>query len=302
MVVALELRAGRVLLDALATSSWAAPSCSDVEARAGVIAICAAHGDRRAAAMQPESLLEASSSAARALAWRAVRHLASSAGGLGFQLDAARYAQGRADADATVQRAALEAAVRAHSPGLLRELRRSAAAPDVTRVEAHLLFSVLASSEDVPRVLELGRASGLGWERYRVWVACGRAPAVEALLAVMRGPDRVEAALAGEAFRRITGVNVALAERVPLVPSGTEPDAFTDLVHVCDPGRAERAWAALRDRMGAARWAHGVDVETTPPEALTRAVDLEARWAAELRAAFAARDGGPRSRYERLDG
>ena len=46
MVAALELRAGRVLLDALATSSWAAPSCPDVEARAGVIAICAAHGDR----------------------------------------------------------------------------------------------------------------------------------------------------------------------------------------------------------------------------------------------------------------
>jgi hypothetical protein len=183
-----------------------------------------------------------------------------------------------------VKRAALEAAVATEQPWVRAELERVAATPDVARMVEHLLFAILAGDAALPQVLALGAAPVLGYQRHRVLSACGRAPAVEALLAVMRAGDPVDAALAGAAFYRITGVSVAGAERVPIVPPGREPDDFSELVHVCDVARAERAWAGLRGAMGGSRWAYGVDTDATPQESLPDRLDLESRWAAALRA------------------
>jgi hypothetical protein len=278
MIRALELRAGKGTLDAL---DAIATLSTDAESTAGALAVLAAHGDRRAAAAQLELLLTGGAAAARMLAWRSVRRL-----GQDYPLASSHYEQGSADADATVQRAALEASVAARQPFLLAELRRAAAAPAIGSLERHLFFAVLAGAADAPSVLALASAKVLGWERYRILCAYGRAPAVEVLIESMRAGNPLEGALAAAAFRRITGVDVAGQERVPLVRDAAEPDPFADLSQVCDVARAERAWRELREPMGGSRWAHGVDTDATPPEALPGAVDLESRWAAELRATF----------------
>jgi hypothetical protein len=284
---ALELRAGRNVLDLLAKAS------SEAELEAGAVAVLAAHDPPRAEALQPGRLLVDPSPVGRALAWRAVRRL-----GRAMRLEPSHYERGIGDVDITARRAALEAAVATRQSFLLEHLRRVAAAPDVARLEDHLLFAVLAGPADVSPVLALAAAPALGWERYRVLSLCGRAPAIEALVAVMRAGDPVESALAGAAFYRITGVDVAGDERVPLVPAGTEPDDFTDVAHVCDLARAERAWHGLRTKMGGARWAYGVDTDATAPAALPDVVDLESRWAAELRATFSVTDRRLRFAHE----
>jgi hypothetical protein len=272
---ALDLRAGPLLRDALARVT------GDADLSAGAMAALAGHDDPRAGAMKPERTLVDPSPVARALGWKAVRRL-----GEASRIDSGYYQRGFVDDDAAVRRAALEAAVATRLGALMGHLRQAAATPDPARFEEQLLFAILAGASELQVVRALGASAALGWERYRILVACGRAPAVEDLLAVMRGKDQVEAALAGSAFYRITGVSVALARRMPLVPAGTEPDDFSDEIAGCDVARAEKAWSKLKGKMAGARWTYGVDAEATPPESLPDAVDLEASWAADLRAAF----------------
>jgi hypothetical protein len=175
-----------------------------------------------------------------------------------------------------------------------------AATPDRASLEAHLLFAALAGPDDLAHVRALGSSPVLGWERYRVLALYGRAPAVEDLLEVMRTGDPVEGALAGVAFQRITGVEVSGEVRIPLVAAGEEPDDFSDEIRVCDVSRADQAWRSLRDRMGEARWAAGVDAELTPPGSLAELVDLEMAWAAELRATFSQPKRPLRFEHERF--
>jgi hypothetical protein len=242
MIQALELRAGKGTLDAIASSS------GDAASSAAAVAVLAAHGDRRAATAHPERLLTGGAAVARMLAWRAVRRI-----GQDYPLASSHFEQGSADPDAAVQRAALEASVVTRQPFLLDELRRAAAVPAIGSLERHLFFAILASAVDAPSVLELASSPALGFERYRILCAYGRAPAVEVLLESMRVGNPVEGALAAAAFQRITGVDVAGQERVPLVRDAAEPDPFADLIPVCDVARAKRAWQELREPMGSSR-------------------------------------------------
>jgi len=283
---ALQHRAGPALLAGLAEL----PAEEDL--RAGVLAVCAVHAPERALALGSESLLGAASPIARALAWHAAARLGAR------RLPASAYTRGFEDEVPAVRRAALEAAARARHAPLLEHLRRVADKPDPLRLEEHLLLAVLADASDAPRLEALIGAPALGWERYRLLALWGRAPAVATLLDVIRGSDVVESALAGAAFYRITGVSTAGVQRVPLVPAGTEPDDFSDLVHVCDGERAERAWSELRPRMGDARWACGADTDASTPEALPVEADLESRWATELRARFASSAWPGRPAYD----
>ena len=287
MWAALQHRAGPALLAGLATLPVA-----EEELRAGVLAVCAVHDPERALALRPEVLLGAASPIARALAWHAAARLGA------LRLPPPAYARVFEDEVPAVRRAALEAAAHARHAPLLELLRRVAGNPDRQRLEEHLLLAVLADASDAPRLEALSGAPALGWDRYRLLALWGRAQAVPALLEVMRGSDVVESALAGAAFYRITGVSTASAQRVPLVPAGAEPDDFSDLIHVCDAERAERAWSELRARMGDARWAGGTDTDASTPEALPAVVDLESRWAAELRARFASAPWTGRSTYD----
>ncbi|HTV19231.1 MAG TPA: hypothetical protein VMG12_11185 [Polyangiaceae bacterium] len=277
---ALEQRAGRALLAELAKVSAQQEEAQQEELRAGALSVCAARDPGRARSLGLEPLLAASSPIARALAWRAVGRLGASG------LPASTYALAFADDEPAVRRAALEAAARTRHGPLLEHLRRAASSADLSRIEDHVLLALLADATDARRLESLVRTPPLGWERYRLLALWGRAPAVTILLEVMQSSDAVESALAGAAFFRITGVSAAGDQRVPLVPAGTPPDDFTDLIHVCDGERAERAWNELRPRMADARWAYGVDTDAVLPEDLPLGVDLESRWAAELRARF----------------
>jgi len=287
VAAALELRAGPVLLDAL-VGLLSHPTLASL-----ALDVLTAHADPRATT-KVEPLLREGSAASRILAWRVVRRLerASVASDV--------FRQAVTDPEGDVRRAVYEAIVITHRRSLRDFLRQVAATPDVASLEAHLVFAALAGQDDLDTVRTLAASPALGWERYRILTLCGRAAAVEDLLGVMRGGEAVEGALAGVAFRRITGVDVSGEERIPLVAAGEEPDDFSDEIRVCDVSRADQVWSSLRSQMGDSRWAAGVDAEAMAPAALAELADLEAAWAAELRATFAQPKRPLRFEHERF--
>jgi hypothetical protein len=268
IATALTLRASPGLRRALA-----ALPAADPELAAATAAVLAAHGEG-----SPQPLLEAPSPAARALAWRAVRRL-------GATVDAALHRRALADPDPSVRREAIGAAGQSGWKAVLAELRARAAQPDPTRLEDHLLFAAFSEPADLPLVLALGEAEALGWDRYQVLAACGRAAAVEALVRAIKQRDPVEGALAAVAFARITGLDVSRPERTPLLPAGAPPDELADEIRLPDAAAAEKAWAAVRGRLGASRWAYGVDVDAIALGAWPDTFDLETRWRLQLHAA-----------------
>ena len=223
----------------------------------------------------------------RRLFWRAEARVAADAAphqrGGPSQSD---YLRALADPDREVRRSALEAAARTSQPWLLERLRRTATVPAARTIDEHILLAALGGPTDTSLLLAIGRTQEIGWYRLRVLGACGRAPAVEELLRVMREGPAVEAALAGLAFFRITGVDVQRPARIPLIPPDAEPDELDEEIKSCDVERAEHAWQEVKGRMGQARWVRGIDAESLSGDQLPLTLDLETRWNLQLRSAF----------------
>jgi hypothetical protein len=284
---ALELRAAPRLRAALTA---AGPSARPAVA-AAIWAVAAAHGERAA----PEGRarwIEDPDAEVRRLAWRAEARFAGGAGagaarGPAVALPRDAYLAAFADPDPGVRRAALEAAARGGQPWLLDELRRATASPSPDAVEQHLMLAILGGPADLAPILSVGRSPALGWSRFTILAACGRAQAVAELLRVMRQGPPVEAALAAAAFFRVTGLDVRLPERIPLVPEGTEAGELDEEIKTCDAALAEEVWRKIEPRMGGSRWAGGADADALAPGDAPLTLDLEARRALHLRAAFA---------------
>jgi len=218
----------------------------------------------------------------RRLAWQ-VEARASRALGR-FRAAPSDYRHALADADSATRDEALVAAARTGQTWLLSHL--ASARPVAEQREALRLLALLGGVEHAPLIIAAAREPALGLARFGLLAACGRACAVEVLLEFMHDGAEVEAALAGRAFTRITGVDVARPERIPLVARGQEPDDFSEDIPRCDAALAEKAWAALRPQLGDRRWAGGGAVEPASAASLPMALDLELRWGVQLRAAF----------------
>ncbi len=278
---ALELRAGPGLCRLLSLG----PVRSARPAAIGCAVLVARGGPLPPRCHWP--LLTATDPTARALAWRVEGRLGPARPRDPDRVTTRDYQTAFADTDEEVRRSALEAAARTRLPWLLDHLRAAARTPSPTALSEHLLFAALSEPADTSAAAALGAAPVLAWDRFRVLALLGRRAAGEELLRTMKEGPAVEAALAGAAFFRITGVDVERPERVPLTAPGTEPDELADEIKACDFGKAEQAWRRIADRLASdRRWSRGADVEARRAEELPAAVDLETRWGAHLRRAF----------------
>lgn len=151
-------------------------------------------------------------------------------------------------------------------------------------------LTVLGTVDDVPLVQQAALALDDPAARCRVLARFGHPSGLNALVRWMEADDAARAAAAGEAFERITGIEIH-GERRQL-PAAQDADEFdremAPLVWLPDVDKAR----ALMDRHGAAwaegaRWCRGrrFDGESTP--ALLADVDLELRWDIGARAALA---------------
>jgi hypothetical protein len=195
------------------------------------------------------------------------------------------YERALDDPDREVRRSAVEAAARTGQRWLLERLRGAAAQPSPKGIDELVMLAVLAGPAEQSLVAKVGRCRELGWSRFNVLALAGTAAAVEVLLEVMQQGPAVDAALAAQAFHRITGITAQGTERVPLLPDGAEPDESADEILACDVERARQGWQAVKGVMAQRRFHYGVDAATLATSGLPLTFDLETRWCLQVRAA-----------------
>lgn len=153
-------------------------------------------------------------------------------------------------------------------------------------------LAVLGGPEDVPALQRAALAIADADSRCRLLARFGHPSALNALVRWMAEPDVALAAASGEAFHRITGIDLKDRRTPRPVPEGADDfdREMAPLVWLPDAARAR----TLMEEHGAewtqgSRWCRGQRLDTPlTPEQLVD-FDLEARWDIGARAALAGR-------------
>jgi uncharacterized protein (TIGR02270 family) len=241
--------------------------------------VLAFHGALQLTGDQLRYFVEDEDAEARIAGWR----LAALAGA---RLPPQSYSAALRDEDPGVTAAALEAGAWSGEPGTLAALRHLAESPSPERVEALRLLGVLGGPEDLPRVQTLMGSPELGPGRFRIAAAYGHPALMQLILDALEDPDAATAAAAGEAFMKMTGVDIESDTRVALPPAdGSEPDEFEeeflDEVTLPDAASGRKRWSELEPGLSAAaRIARGVALS---PDGGDMDLDMESRWDMALR-------------------
>jgi uncharacterized protein (TIGR02270 family) len=190
---------------------------------------------------------------------------------------------------AVVRSAAWSAAAWSGQTHALPLLRHVAAQGDTVALR---WLAVLGGPEDVPRLQRAALAIPDAETRCQLLARFGHPSALNALVRWMEEPDVALAAASGEAFARITGIDLrARREQLP-APAGADDfeREMAPLVWLPDAAKAR----AVMDERGAewmqgTRWCQGRRVDTEPAPDHLPTFDLEARWDIGARAALAGR-------------
>jgi uncharacterized protein (TIGR02270 family) len=231
-------------------------------------------------------LLQEDEAAVCELSWRAA--LVSDA--LGSRADGQRpYAQGIAHAAPAVRKAAWSALAWSGDPQTLPLLRQTAATGD--QVAVHWL-AVLGTQDDAPWLKQAVLAIENAQQRCELLARFGHPMVLNALLRWMKGDDVAQAAAAGEAFTRITGIDVRGERRALPVPDNADEFDREMAPDVWMPD-AEKA-RSLVERHGTEwsaghRWCNGIRLDLELSRETLQQLDFEARWDAAARAALAGR-------------
>jgi hypothetical protein len=153
-------------------------------------------------------------------------------------------------------------------------------------------LAVLGGPEDVPMLQRAALAIEDAEARCRLLARFGHPSALNALVRWMAEPDIALAAASGDAFARITGIDLrARREQMPVPADADEFEReMAPLVWLPD---AAKARTVMEDRgaewMQGTRWCQGQRVDPEPGPDRLPAFDLEARWDIGARAALAGR-------------
>lgn len=231
----------------------------------------------------------------RAAAWRITALLA--AGGVARPplLDrSADLQRAVTDPDGSVRAQALEAAAWSRQPWLLEHCRHLARAttPSPGSAEATELLAILGTPDDLELMRALVSDAGRGPARFELLASFGHPALFELLLAGFDPARPEEAAAAGLAFKRMTGIDAGSGQRVISKPSGAVPDdafdeEFQDELELPDPDRARAALGRAGDKLqGRTRLARGFDVGPGASADVFAQLDLRSRHEAALRFAW----------------
>ncbi|MCK6434246.1 MAG: hypothetical protein L6Q68_14625 [Aquabacterium sp.] len=197
------------------------------------------------------------------------------------------YARALAHPSPRVRHAAWAAAAWTGQAQALPRLREATEQGDPCAL--HWL-AVVGSAGDVPLVQRAALALNDAPACCRVLARLGHPSGLNALVRWMNNDDIVRAAAAGEAFERITGIEVHGERRTfPVTEDADEFDReMAPLVWMPDVAKAR----ALMDRHGhdwaaGERWCQGQRLDAAPSRELLAGVDLELRWDIGARAALA---------------
>jgi hypothetical protein len=211
------------------------------------------------------------------------------------------FARGLADADREVRASCLLTAIWRRERWLLGHCRQVVAASGPGLPEAAWALCAIGEPGDVRAVIDARAAlADVVWTE--ILVASGRPDVIPVLLSLMSGSAEVPAALAGRAFRRLTGLDVGTTRRVsiPSPETAGQPDPdFDEEIELGDGESAAAAWTrAAAGLQSAVRLRRGRDIAALSFEAWPSDLDLQARHDAAIRAAWNAR--GPSTPFELL--
>jgi hypothetical protein len=208
------------------------------------------------------------------------------------------FARGLADADPEVRGSCLLTAIWRRERWLLGHCRQIVAARGPGLPEAAWALCAIGEPGDVRAVMDARAALGdVVWTE--LLATSGRPEVIPLLLSIMSGSEAVPAALAGRAFRRLTGLDVGTTRRVPIPSPETagQPDPdFDEELELPDGERAVGAWTRAASLQSAVRLRHGRDLAAVSFEAWPPDLDLQARHDAAVRAAWNGR--GPATPFE----
>jgi len=223
--------------------------------------------------------LAADDPSARRSAWRMLSNL-------GIAADPKAYSAAMRDDDVLAKREAVWSAVWARVPGILALARTSAANPHPAQSDLHRVLAIVGTPEDRARIDHLSHNAALGAPavRFALIGAFGHPSHVEVLIERMGDADPEIAVAAGQAFTRLTGVDVSSDQMGKLPPANPTGDAaldeeFAEEAPLPDPARARSAWSELAPQLaGADKICRGLDVSTGASADQLSTFDLASRW------------------------
>lgn len=240
-----------------------------------------------------EQFLADENSEVRRAAWRIN-------GQVGFVRNQQSYDAAFNDKNSRVRHEALYAAGWTQQKWLLPHCRSFAANPTPENWDAVVLLAILGKSDELQRILSIGKRADLGPKRFQILGAYGHPESVEELIRGMESSDLRSAVAAGAAFTKLTGCDIESDKRVQLAPEdGHEPDEFEkeflDEAKLPDVQKARAHWAKVKPQLSRfTRVCRGFDLsQGAKPEILDQ-LDMESRWETCLRGKFEGTwQGGP---------
>lgn len=247
--------------------------------------VLAFHGALPLTGEQLRYFIEDDDATARRAGWRLAAFV-------GAQLPPKAYAAALRDEAPTMAAAALESGAWSGVAGVLPALRQFVESPTPERGDALHLLAVLGTVADTARIQAAVADPALGPARFALAGAFGSPHLMPLVLAGLEDDDPGVAAAAGQAFTRMTGVDVESDRHAAAQPAdgaaSDEFDAeFQDEVFLPDPVKAHREWDRLRPQLEVMeRLCRGVD-GTGAREVFGIEIDMQSRYDNCLRGRFA---------------
>lgn len=160
------------------------------------------------------------------------------------------------------------------------------------RMEACVVFALLAAPGDQPLVARMLHDGRLGPDRLRLAAAHGHPGHLPHLVQCAGDPDDLLAVTAGQTLTRMTGCDIDSGQQVTLQPAdGSTPDEFEqeflDTAIRPDPARCQAALDQHQSQWrDAPRLCRGKIVPDEQLAGLRQQVDLASRWELTLRGAW----------------
>lgn len=265
------------------TATVEAQFAGEHEGRAVAAAVVLANRRRlESGSTRLDALLKSEDPPTATLAWRVVPLVDTREAATARPFEAAIR-----DGAPPVRDAAFAAAAWTGQPWLLKLVRHLAASGDRLAVD---WLAVLGTAEDLPFMLRCGRSPALGKDRCPLLARYGHPQAIELALEWMEDDDLAIAEAAGQAFARITGIDVRGERRTLPVADDADDFAreFAPDVWLPDARRARALWEQHKSRwQSGSRWRRGFDLTSGCSREVLGQLDLESRWEVGARAAVA---------------
>lgn len=230
------------------------------------------------------------------------------AGGTVMESPADVFHAAMADDDPSVRREALQAAVWSRQSWLLKQCRQKASRPEVDHFDELQMLAILGNESDVKAMQKIARNIELGPQRFEILGSYGHPEIMNDILKALDDPDPSVAVAAGQAFTRITGMDIESDNQAESFPE--DSDQSNDLEQnvagdaiLPDSQLARSHWESVKNRYSqGTRWGGGHNLSRGVSDEIISTLDMLTRWESRLRGKYDGSWQGNLANLERFPG